>query len=40
MIPYLAQIFMGWPAILGSLVLSALGIARREARGRCCSPMH
>lgn len=32
MIPFLAQIFMGWPAILGSLALSSLGIARREAR--------
>lgn len=29
-ITLLAQIFIGWPAILGSLALSATGIARKQ----------
>ena len=29
---FLAQVFIGWPAILASLGLSTLGIVRREAR--------
>ncbi len=32
MIPVLALVLIGWPAILASLVLSALGIVRRDAR--------
>jgi hypothetical protein len=30
MLPMLAQIFMGWPAILGSLGLSLIGVARKS----------
>lgn len=32
MLPLLAQIFIGWPAILSSLALSVLGIVRRDSR--------
>lgn len=32
MLPLLAAIFIGWPAILNSLLLSTLGILRRDAR--------